>query len=240
MKVALFVTCLVDQFRPDVGLATVEVLRRAGCEVGFDARQTCCGQPAFNAGYPDEARGVARQTIAALEGSEAIVLPSGSCTAMTRHWPELFAEDESWRARAAAVAARCHELSAFLVRVLARTELGARFEGRVSWHDACHGLRELGLKSEPRALLAQVRGLELHESSQAESCCGFGGTFSVKFPELSVAMLDRKLQGLEEAQVRAVVSSDVSCLLQIEGRLARRGSSIRALHLAELLAGALA
>ncbi|MFT4543467.1 MAG: L-lactate dehydrogenase complex protein LldE [Planctomycetota bacterium] len=237
MRVALFVTCLVDQFRPDVGHATVEVLQRAGCDVSFDPGQTCCGQPAFNSGYPEEAKRVAQATLTALEGAEAIVLPSGSCTAMTKHWPELFEGDTEWQERAEAVAARSHELSAFLVRVLGRTDLGARFEGRVSWHDACHGLRELGLKKEPRALLAEVAGLELHEDAEAESCCGFGGTFSVKFPELSVAMLDRKLQSLEAAQIDAVVSSDISCLMQIEGRIARRGSAIRALHIAEVLAG---
>lgn len=236
MKVALFVTCLVDQFRPEVGLATVEVLRRAGCEVSFDPRQTCCGQPAFNSGYHADARRVARATIEALEDAEAIVLPSGSCTAMTRRWSELFAGEDVWAARAREVAGRCHELSAFLVRVLGRTDLGARFEGRVSWHDACHGLRELGLKREPRALLESVRGLELVEHGGAERCCGFGGTFSVKFPELSVAMLDRKLEELQGAGVDALVSSDVSCLMQMEGRLARLGSPLRALHLAEVLA----
>lgn len=238
MKVALFVTCLVDQFRPEVGVATVEVLRRAGCDVSFDPRQTCCGQPAFNSGYRDDARAVARTTIEALEGADRVVLPSGSCTAMTRHWPELFAEDDEWRQRAQGVADRCHELSAFLVRELGCTGLGTRYQGRVSWHDACHGLRELGLKHEPRALLSEVEGLELVEDEGAERCCGFGGTFSVKHPELSVAMLDRKLETLESAQVGAIVSSDVSCLMQIEGRLARRGSTIKALHLAELLAGA--
>ncbi len=237
MKVSLFVTCLVDQFRPEVGLATVEVLRRAGCDVSFDPGQTCCGQPAYNAGYRADARAAARQTIQSLEESEAIVLPSGSCTAMTRHWPELFADDPQWRERAEAIAPKCHELSSFLVSVLGCTELGARFPGRVSWHDACHGLRELGIKSEPRALLATVDGLELIEHENSERCCGFGGTFSVKFPELSVAMLDRKLEGLQSTGVDAIASSDVSCLMQIEGRLARLGSRLRALHLAEILAG---
>lgn len=238
MKVALFVTCLVDDFRPEVGLATVEVLRRAGCEVSFDPRQTCCAQPAFNSGYLPEARRVARHTIEVLEDSEAVVLPSGSCTAMTRHWADLFDAEDEWRERARAVAERCYELSAFLVRILGRTRLEAQFEGRVSWHDACHGLRELGLDSEPRELLKHVDGLDLHEVADAKRCCGFGGTFSVKFPELSVAMLDRKLEGLEAAGVDAVVSGDVSCLMQIEGRLSRLGSEIRALHLAEVLAGA--
>ncbi|MFT7485543.1 MAG: L-lactate dehydrogenase complex protein LldE [Candidatus Paceibacteria bacterium] len=237
MKVAMFVTCLVDQFRPQIGLATMEVLRRAGCEPSFDVRQTCCGQPAFNSGYHDEAQTVARHAIEVFEDAEAIVLPSGSCTAMTRHWPELFAEDPHWLERAAKVASRCHELSSFLVRTLGHTQFGASYDAKVSWHDACHGLRDLGLKSEPRALLSDVMGLELIEDDGAERCCGFGGSFSVKFPELSVAMLDRKLESLESAGVKAVISSDVSCLMQIEGRLARRQSPLRTLHLAEVLAG---
>jgi len=236
-KVALFVTCLVEDFRPEVGLATVDVLERAGCEVGFDPRQTCCAQPAFNSGFHDEARRVARHTVEVLEAAEAVVLPSGSCAAMTRHWATLFEGEPEWSGRARRVAARCHELSSFLVRVLGRTELGARFTGRVSWHDACHGLRELELDAEPRALLEAVEGLELVEAQGARRCCGFGGTFSVKFPELSVAMLDRKLEGLAAAGVDAVVSGDISCLMQIEGRLARRGSPLQALHLAEVLAG---
>lgn len=237
MRVSLFVTCLVDQFRPDVGRATAQVLRRAGCEVSFDPRQTCCGQPAHNSGWREEARRVVRAMLDVYEGVDAIVLPSGSCTAMFAHWPELFDEDEPEHARAREVAARTHELSSFLVDVLGVDDLGARFEGRVTWHDACHGLRELGLGPQPRALLAAVRGLELVELESSESCCGFGGTFSVKYPELSVSMLDHKLQGLEESGVDAIVSGDVSCLMQIGGRLSHRRSAVRALHLSELLAG---
>ncbi len=238
LRVSLFVTCLVDQFRPDVGRAAVEVLRRAGCDVEFDARQTCCGQPAYNSGWQEDARRVVRAMLDAYEDSDAIVLPSGSCTAMFTHWPELFEPDDPAHARAKAIAGRTYELSAFLVDVLGAPLLDARFEGRVTWHDACHGLRELGLGRQPRALLAQVEGLELFESESSESCCGFGGTFSVKYPELSVAMLDQKLQGLEQRGIDAIVSGDVSCLMQIGGRLEHRGSSIRTLHLAELLAGA--
>jgi len=239
MRVSLFVTCLVDQLWPSVGVAAVEVLRRAGCEVRFDARQTCCGQPAFNSGWHDEARRVARSLIEVFDDgtSDAVVLPSGSCCSMFGHFEGLFEGDAALQARAAALAGRTHELSAFLVDVLGVTDLGARFDGRVSWHDACHGLRELGIARQPRALLERVAGCELVEVTGHDTCCGFGGTFSVKYPELSVAMADSKIDALERAGLDAVVSGDVSCLMQLGGRLQRRGSRLRTLHLAELLAG---
>lgn len=239
MRVSLFVTCLVDQFWPSVGVSTVRLLRRAGCEVRFDERQTCCAQPAFNSGFRTDARAVAKHAIEVLESGapDAIVMPSGSCCAMTRHWHTLFEDEPDWSARGERIAARTHELSSFLVHTLGRDELGARFAGRVAWHDACHGLRELGIRDEPRRLIAKVAGAELVEVAHQDQCCGFGGTFSVHYPEISVAMLDRKLGVLEEQRVDAVVSGDVSCLMQIGGRLARRGSSMRVLHLAELLAG---
>jgi L-lactate dehydrogenase complex protein LldE len=238
MKISLFVTCLVDQVWSNVGVSAVDVLRRVGCEVQFDVRQTCCGQPAFNTGYRKEARLVAEQFINVFEGhdSDAIVSPSGSCTAMVHHFPELFADDESWRKRAEAVAARTYELSSFLVRVLQIEDVGASWSGRLTWHDACHGLRDLNLKSEPRALIKNVRGAEFVELSNADSCCGFGGTFSVKYPEISVAILDQKIDAIERAEVQAVVSGDASCLMQIGGRLSRKGLNVRVMHLAELLA----
>lgn len=238
MRVALFVTCLVDQLWPAAGVAAVRVLRRAGCAVDFDAGQTCCGQPAFNAGHRDDAKRVARATVGLLERqrADAIVMPSGSCAAMAHQWKVLFEDEPAWSARAERVAERTHELAGFLVNTLGVDELGARFDGRVTWHDACHGLRELGLKREPRRLLERVRGAELVEAERCESCCGFGGTFSVRYPEISAAMLDRKLDELEALRVDALVSGDAGCLMQIEGRLARRGSRIRALHLAEVLA----
>jgi L-lactate dehydrogenase complex protein LldE len=239
MRVSLFVTCLVDQLWPSVGVAAVEVLRRAGCEVAFDPRQTCCGQPAFNSGWRDEARRVARALLEVYDAdpADAVVLPSGSCASMFRHFEELFEGDAAMQARATSLARRTHELSSFLVDVLGVTDLGARFDGRVTWHDACHGLRELGLRSQPRALLSRVAGCELVELDGHDSCCGFGGTFAVKQPELSVAMADVKLETIERSGVDAVVSGDVSCLMQLGGRLARRGSPIRTLHLAEVLAG---
>lgn len=235
---SLFITCLVDQLWPSVGASAVDVLRRAGCEVVFDERQTCCGQPAFNTGYRNEARRLARRFIEIFEEGEAdaIVSPSGSCTAMAHHFHELFADDESWRRRAEAVARRTHEFGSFLVNVLGVEDVGASFRGRVTWHDACHGLRDLGVREEPRRLLRRVRGAEFVELPNADSCCGFGGTFSVKYPEISVAILDHKIEAIERAGVRAVVSGDASCLMQIGGRLSRQNSSVRAMHLAELLA----
>jgi L-lactate dehydrogenase complex protein LldE len=237
MRVSLFVTCLADQVWPSVAVGAVQVLRRLGCCVEFDERQTCCGQPAFNSGYRREARALARRFIEIFESSgvDAIVSPSGSCTAMVRHYEELF-EDAGWRGRARAVGERTHELSSFLVNRLGVEDVGARFPGRLAWHDACHGLRDLGIRSEPRRLLRRVRGAELVELPNAESCCGFGGTFSVKYPEISVAILDQKVDAIERAGVDAVVSGDASCLLQIGGRLSRRGSPVRAMHLAEVLA----
>jgi L-lactate dehydrogenase complex protein LldE len=237
MNVSLFVTCLVDQMWSSVGTSCVEVLRRVGCEVEFDDRQTCCGQPAFNTGYRDEARRVAQRFIEVFEESkaDAIVSPSGSCTAMVHHFPELFGDDPQWLERARAIAARTHEFSSFLIRVMKIEDVGASWQGRLTWHDACHGLRDLNLKNEPRRLIRNVRGAEFVEIENAESCCGFGGTFSVKYPEISVAILDQKIEAIERAGVEAVVSGDASCLMQIGGRLSRNKSSIRVMHLAELL-----
>jgi L-lactate dehydrogenase complex protein LldE len=242
MRVALFVTCVVDQMWPGIGTSTVEVLSRVGCTVEFDQRQTCCGQPAFNTGYRGEARKLAERFIEICEASaaEAIVSPSGSCTAMVHHFASLFTDDhshdEEWRRRARAIAARTFELSSFLVRVLKVEDVGARWPGRVTWHDACHALRDLKIHSEPRRLIGHVRDAEFVELENADSCCGFGGTFSVKYPEISVAILDQKIEAIEKADVQAVISGDASCLMQIGGRLSRKASSVRVMHLAELLA----
>ena len=237
MKVSLFVTCLVDQMWSGIGTSCVDVLRRAGCEVEFDERQTCCGQPAFNTGYRNEARQVARRFIEVFEDSQAdaIVSPSGSCTAMVHHFGELFVDDPQWLERARSVGARIYEFSSFLIRVLKVEDVGATWNGRLTWHDACHGLRDLNIKSEPRRLISNVRGAEFVELENAEACCGFGGTFSVKYPEISVAILDQKIEAIERARVDAVVSGDASCLMQLGGRLSRKGSSVKVMHLAELL-----
>lgn len=238
MKVSLFITCLVDQLRPEIGVSTVKVLRRVGCEVIFDERQTCCGQPAFNTGYRSEALKFAKRFIEIFErtDAEAIVSPSGSCTAMAKHFYELFPEDREWRRRAERMAAKTHELGGFLVDVLKIEDVGSCFQGRITWHDACHGLRELNLREEPRRLLQKVKGVEFVEMPNADVCCGFGGAFSVKYPEISVAILDKKIEAIEKTGVRAVVSGDASCLMQIGGRLSRLGSKVNAMHLAEILA----
>lgn len=238
MKVSLFITCLIDQFCPSVGVAAVKVLEKAGCEVIFDERQTCCGQPAFNTGYRSEARKFAERFIEIFESSDAefIVSPSGSCTAMVKHFYELFPEDEMWRKRAEKIAAKTYEFSSFLVNVLKIENVEAKFSGKLTWHDACHGLRDLKIKNEPRKLLKNVEGAEFVEMPNADACCGFGGTFSVKYPEISVAILDNKIEAIEKSNVEAVVSCDASCLMQIGGRLSRKGSKIKAVHIAEILA----
>ena len=240
MRVALFVSCLVDQMWPDAGVATVEVLRRAGCEVEFDPRQTCCSQPAFNAGYREDARRVARHFVDVMSDAagdtDAIVVPSGSCCAMVKRLPELLA-GEPREAAARAVAQRTHEFASFLVQELGVESVGGRYDGRVTWHDACHGLRELGIREAPRRLIRAVEGVEFVEMPGAESCCGFGGTFAVEHADLSVAVLDSKLKGLAELGVDTLVSGDVSCLMQIDGRLRRLEMPVRGLHLAELLVG---
>ena len=236
-RVSLFVTCMVDQLFPNVGLAMTEVLEGLGYAVDFPQNQTCCGQPAFNTGYRAEARAVARHFLKTFESSEAIVVPSGSCTAMiAHHFAELFTKEPETLARIHAMEKRVWEFSTFLTEVAGVDDVGARFEDVVTFHDGCHALRELGVKAAPRRLLSRVRGLELREMQPAEECCGFGGTFSVKFVELSGAMAAAKLAAIIRTGARTVVSLDCSCLMQIQGALSRSGSGIRTMHLAEVLA----
>ena len=236
-RVSLFVTCMVDQLFPKVGIAMADVLERLGYQVDFPENQTCCGQPAFNSGYWQEARTVARHFLDTFEKSERIVVPSGSCTAMiVHHFAEMFQKEPETLARVHALEKRVWEFATFLTQVAGVEDVGARFNGVVTFHDGCHALRELGVKAAPRRLLAQVRGLELREMSPAEECCGFGGTFSVKFPELSGAMAVTKIDAITRTGASTVVSLDPSCLMQIQGVLSRAGSNIRTLHLAEVLA----
>ena len=236
-RVSLFVTCMVDQLFPKVGMAMARVIERLGYQVDFPENQTCCGQPAFNSGYRAEARIVARYFLDTFESSESIVVPSASCTAMiVHHFAELFHKDPETLARVHALEKRVWEFSTFLTEVAGVEDVGAHLEDVVTFHDGCHGLRELGVKDAPRRLLANVRGLELREMKPAEECCGFGGTFAVKFAELSGAMANTKIQAILGTGARTVVSLDPSCLMQIQGALSRAGSDVRTMHLAEVLA----
>ena len=236
-RVSLFVTCIVDQLFPKVGMDMAGVLERLGYEVDFPENQTCCGQPAFNSGYRAEARAVARHFLNTFESSECIVVPSGSCTSMvTHHFAELFRKEPETLARVHSLQKRIWEFSTFLTEVAGVEDVGARLDDVVTFHDGCHALRELGIQDAPRRLLARVRGLELREMQPAEECCGFGGTFAVKFAELSGAMARTKIDAILRTGANTVVSLDLSCLMQIQGALSRAGSKVRTMHLAEVLA----
>ena len=236
-QVALFVTCIVDQLFPDVGMAMADVLERAGCKLTFPPDQTCCGQPAFNSGYRDQARSVARHFLNVFRDAEYIVVPSGSCTSMvSHHYADLFGGDAETMAEVHHIEKRTWEFSQFLTEVLNVEDVGAKLDAVATYHDSCHALRELKIKAGPRKLLSNVRGLELREMDIPEECCGFGGTFSVKFPEISGGMVRTKIDSILRTGAEIVVSIDSSCLMQIRGVLSRSGSDIRTLHLAEVLA----
>jgi L-lactate dehydrogenase complex protein LldE len=235
MKVSLFVTCLGDAFFPQAGVATVKLLRRLGVEVDFPEAQTCCGQPQFNSGFHDLARDLARHTIRAFANSRTVVTPSGSCAAMVKlEYPKLFEDDLVWHGRAEDLSHRTYELSDFLVNVLYKEDVGARFEGRATYHMACH-LRGLGIETEPERLLRHVRGLELLPLERWDECCGFGGSFSVRFPGISGAMVTDKASFIEQTGADIVIATDAGCLMNIGGCLRRRDSKVRTLHLAEVL-----
>ena len=237
--VALFVTCLVDLFRPSVGFAAVKLLERAGCRVDVP-RQTCCGQPAYNQGDRADAILIARQTIAAFAGYDYVVAPSGSCAGMLKkHYPALFDEASGDGAAARDLAARTFELISFLADVRGLETVEASLAARATYHDACSGLRELGIKKQPRRLLASVRGLQLDELPNAEVCCGFGGTFCVKYPEISTKMVSDKAADIEATGADLVLAGDLGCLMNMAGRLKRQGSRVEARHVAEVLAGEL-
>lgn len=229
------VTCLGDALFPRVGVATVHLLRRLGVSVDFPESQTCCGQPHFNSGYHVEARDLARHTIETFSRAEKVVVPSGSCAAMVKkEFLDLFHDDPRWHERAVDLAGRTHELSDFLVNVLGREDVGARYSGRVCYHMSCH-LRSLGLFQEPQRLLSRVRDLEVVPLERFDECCGFGGSFSVRYPEISGAMVQDKSRFIEQAGVDAVVATDAGCLMNMGGCLHRKGSKVRILHLAEVL-----
>ena len=239
MRVGLFVTCLVDLMRPRIGFAAIELLEAAGCEVYVPPTQTCCGQPGYNSGDRKAARALAEKVLAEFEGCDYVVAPSGSCSGMIRtHYPELFADAPGLRGRVERLCARVHELTQFLVNVAKLDRVPGEFAATVTYHDSCAGLREMGVKREPRALLARVRGLALREMDGCEQCCGFGGTFAVKFGEISGEIADRKCRDVEATGADAVVLGDLGCMLNIEGRLRRRGNErTKVLHVAEVLAG---
>jgi L-lactate dehydrogenase complex protein LldE len=247
--VQLFITCIVDTFYPEIGQAVVSVLERAGAQVAVPKNQTCCGQPAFNAGMRAQAREMAIQTIRVFEAAPGpVVVPSGSCAAMIRHnYPELFAGDETWLPRAKALAERTYELTEYLVDVLSVTDVGARFHGPLTYHSSCHLLRELGVDRQPKALLGAV--LEENEPQpekynpiqtiplpHADECCGFGGVFSVEHPHISAAMLELKIANIESTGAPTVVVCDAGCLMHINGGLHRGGKKPHVMHIAEILA----
>ena len=236
--VGLFVTCLVDLFRPSVGFAAVKLLEDAGCTVEAPATQTCCGQPAHNSGDRRNSRAIARQVIETFEKFDAVVAPSGSCAGMIKHhYPELFPGDATWRPRAEALAGKTFELVSFLTDELGVETVAAAFDGSVTYHDSCAGLRELGVREQPRRLLSSVRGLQLKELPGAEICCGFGGTFCVKYPEISTRMVSDKTSDIADTGAGTLLAGDLGCLLNMAGRLTREGRSVEARHVAEVLAG---
>jgi L-lactate dehydrogenase complex protein LldE len=236
-RVGLFVTCLVDLVRPQVGFAAVKLLEQAGCDVEVPSVQTCCGQPAWNAGANRHAADIAKAVIQAFEGFDHVVAPSGSCAGMIkRHYPEVFEQDATWLPRARALAAKTHELMSFLVKVRGVSAVPATFAKSVCIHDSCSSLREMGVKAEPRALLASVGGLSIKELSDPQTCCGFGGLFSVKYPEISERMADDKIADARATGADTLVGGDLGCLLHLKGRMARQGRNLEVRHAAEVLA----
>ncbi|MDO6564150.1 (Fe-S)-binding protein [Amphritea sp. 1_MG-2023] len=241
-RVGLFVTCLADMFRPSVAFATVQLLEQAGCRVEVPERQTCCGQPAFNSGDRQTTADIARQTLDAFDGYEYVVAPSGSCIGMLHQYSDLFDVSDPYFQRAKSLAARAHEITSFLFDVLGSSALEAqlkqlRFEQKVTYHDSCAGLRELGIKQQPRQLLSHIQGVELEEMDEAETCCGFGGTFCVKYPEVSNRMVSNKSHNISNTDAQTLLGGDLGCLLNMAGKLKREGKPIEARHVVEVLAG---
>ncbi|HET9017961.1 MAG TPA: (Fe-S)-binding protein [Acetobacteraceae bacterium] len=237
-RVGLFVTCLVDLYRPTVGFAAIRLLQRAGCQVEVPRAQTCCGQPAYNSGDRATTRDLARGILDAFGGFDYVVVPSGSCGGMLReHLPHLFDDDPNLTARAAALGAKTYELVSFLTDVMGMEAVDAAYAGTVMYHDSCAGLRELGVKAQPRRLLESVAGLTLKELAEPEVCCGFGGTFCVKYPEISTRMVSDKTRDVAATGGDTLLAGDLGCLLNMAGRLKREGSAVKVRHVAEVLAG---
>ena len=237
LRVGLFVTCLVDLMRPSVGFAAVKLLEDAGCKVIVPA-QTCCGQPAYNSGDRADAKAIARQTMRAFAGCDYIVAPSGSCGGMlAKHYPELFADEPDASREAVAFAAKCREIVSFLTDTLGVQRVNARYEGVATYHDSCSGLRELGVRAQPRKLLESVEGLRLVELEDSDVCCGFGGTFAVKYGELSGAIVAKKTDRIAATGADTLLAGDLGCLMNMAGKLSREGRQIRVRHVIEVLAG---
>jgi L-lactate dehydrogenase complex protein LldE len=238
IRVLLMPTCLVDMLRPSVGFAAATLLRRAGCRVDVSRAITCCGQPAYNSGDRRLAIRMAKAVILECEAYDYIVLPSGSCAGMLRrHYPDLLADDAQWRARTGDVAAKTHELTAFLSDVRGVTAVDAKYPKSVTYHDGCSGLRELGIEAQPRALLRTVKGIQLREMPDTQVCCGFGGTFCVKYPAISDRMAADKCAAIAKTQAQTLLGGDLGCLMNLAGKLSRLGSEVEVRHVAEVLAG---
>jgi L-lactate dehydrogenase complex protein LldE len=236
MKVQLFIPCFIDQLYPQVAFNTVKILEKAGCTVAYNTQQTCCGQPAFNAGFWGESKDVCTKFVQDFDGSDYIVSPSASCAGFIRNnYGKLF-ENNAFQSPAKKVSSQIFELSEFLVKILGITALGASFNGKATFHDSCAGLRECNIKSEPRVLLSQVEGLELVEMNDNETCCGFGGSFAVKYDTISVAMADQKIDNAIATEAEYIISTDMSCLMHLDGRINHNGQQIKVIHLADILA----
>jgi L-lactate dehydrogenase complex protein LldE len=236
MKVQLFIPCFIDQLYPQVAFNTVKILEKAGCTVAYNTQQTCCGQPAFNAGFWGESKDVCTKFVQDFDGADYIVSPSASCAGFIRNnYGKLF-ENNAFQSPAKKVSSQIFELSEFLVKILGVTDLGASFNGKVTFHDSCAGLRECNIKAEPRTLLQQVEGLELIEMNDTETCCGFGGSFAVKYDTISVAMADQKIDNAIATDAEYIISTDMSCLMHLDGRINHNGQQIKVIHLADILA----
>lgn len=237
-KVGLFVTCLVDLFRPSVGFAAVKLLEEAGCEVHVPVTQTCCGQPAWNSGDKADTATLAKEVIKAFEEFDYVVAPSGSCAGMLRHhYGELFAADLAWKERTAAFTGKVWELTSFLTDVMGMEKVSADLEASVTYHDSCAGLREMGVQAQPRKLLASMPGIEMREMANSDVCCGFGGMFAVKYSDISNAIVSEKVEAAEGAKADLLLAGDLGCLMNMAGKLRRQGAKTEVRHVAEVLAG---
>lgn len=236
-QVTLFIQCLIDGLYPQVGQAVVRIFEKLDVPLSYPSNQTCCGQPAFNSGYRKEATIAAKRFIGIFENAEAIVCPSGSCVNMVRnHYPELFQKDSEWLSKAQKVGAKTFELTEYLVDILGQRDFGARYNGKITYHDSCHLLRGLGVSEQPRQLIRNVRQIEFVEMKDADYCCGFGGAFAFKYPEISTAMVDEKIKNIQESGADTVVGCDMGCLMNIQGRLSRKNLKINVMHIAQLIA----